>query len=145
MEFDSNNEIIRLCVRGMEMEGQGNPDEAARLFNQAWENGTNDFEKFTAAHYVARHQKSVTDKLKWDEAALNLALKLSNPAIQAVLPSLYLNIAKCYEDLNDGNTACKNYELALSYTGLLPDDGYGKMIKAGIGDGIERNSGNNSI
>lgn len=31
--------------------------------------------KFAAAHYVARHQNSVADKLKWDETALQIALK----------------------------------------------------------------------
>jgi tetratricopeptide (TPR) repeat protein len=40
--------------------------------------------------------------------------------------SLYLNIAKCYEDLNDLDNARKHYELALSFTDLLPDDGYSK-------------------
>ena len=47
-------------------------------------------------------------------------------------PSLYLNIAKCYEDLNDLDNAKKNYELALSFTNVLPDNGYGNMIKGGI-------------
>jgi rifampin ADP-ribosylating transferase len=53
-------------------------------------------------------------------------------------PSLYLNIAKCYEDLNDLGNAKRNYELALSFSNLLPDDGYGNMIKGGIKNGIER-------
>jgi rifampin ADP-ribosylating transferase len=47
----------------MEMEVKGNPEEASKLFLQAWNEATTDFEKFTAAHYVARHQKSVADKL----------------------------------------------------------------------------------
>ena len=57
MEFNPNNKIIKLCVQGMHMEGEGRPEEASRLFLQAWNEATNDFEKFTAAHYVARHQK----------------------------------------------------------------------------------------
>ncbi len=138
MEFDPDNNVVKLCVEGMEMEGRGKPEEASKLFFQAWDEAANDFEKFTAAHYVARHQKSVTNKLKWDLIALELALQVNSDTIKGTFPSLYLNIAKCYEDLNDFDNAKKNYELALSYTNLLPGDGYGNMIKSGIMNGIER-------
>jgi len=138
MQFDPNNNVVRLCAQGMEMETKDKPEEANKLFLQAWDEATNDFEKFTSAHYVARHQKSIADKLMWDEIALNLALKIKDEPIKANCASLYLNIAKCYEDLNDIDNAKKNYQLALSFTNLLPDNGYGKMIKGGIVNGIER-------
>ena len=138
MQFDPDNNVVKLCAQGMEKESEGKADEAARIFLQAWNEATKDFEKFTAAHYVARHQKTVADKLKWDETALQLALKINNDTVKGTLPSLYLNIAKCYEDLNDLDKAKKNYQLALSFLNLLPDDGYGKMIKSGIKNGIER-------
>jgi tetratricopeptide (TPR) repeat protein len=138
MQVDPNNKIVKLCAQGMEMEGKGNPEEASKYFLQAWNEATNDFEKFTAAHYVARHQKSVADKLNWDETALQLALKINDDTIKGTYPSLYLNIAKCYEDLNDFDNARKNYQLALSFTNLLSDSGYGNMIKGGIMNGIER-------
>lgn len=138
MQYDPNNPIIQLCAQGMDMEGKGRPEEAGKLFLQAWNEAANDLERFTAAHYVARHQKSITDKLKWDETALRLALKLNDNSVQETYPSLYLNIAKCYEDLDDIDNASKNYQLALSFTGQLPDNEYGKMIKGGILNGIER-------
>lgn len=138
MEFDPNNSVVKLCAQGMEMETKGKLKEANKLFLQAWDEATTDFEKFIAAHYVARHQKSIADKLMWDEIALNLALKIKDESIRASYPSLYLNIAKCYEDLRDIDNAKKNYHLALSFTSLLPDNGYSKMIKGGIASGIER-------
>jgi tetratricopeptide (TPR) repeat protein len=138
MQFDPNNKIVKFCAEGMGLEGEGKKEEALLLFRQAWEESINDFEKFTSAHYVARHQKNVADKLQWDNTALNLALKINNPDIKEVYPSLYLNIARCYEDLSDIANAKKNYQLALSFTNFLPDDGYGKMIKSGIANGIER-------
>jgi hypothetical protein len=138
MQFDPNNNIVKLCAQGMGKESEGKADEAARLFLQAWNEATNDFEKFTAAHYVARHQKTVADKLKWDEAALSYALQINDDKMKGSYPSLYLNIAKCYEDLKDLHNANKNYQLALSFSSTLPDDGYGKMIKSGITNGIAR-------
>ena len=136
MNFDTNNNVIQLCVRGMEAEG--NNIVAEQLFMQAWRESTNDFEKFTSAHYVARHQKTIEDKLKWDETALFFALKIKDDSIRAHYPSLYLNIAKCFEDLNDFDSARSQYQLAISYLDDLPDDAYGKLIKAGIYNGIER-------
>jgi tetratricopeptide (TPR) repeat protein len=138
MQFDPENKVVKLCAAGMAKEVSGCPDEAAQLFLQAWHEATNDFERFTAAHYVARHQNTVADKLKWDETALNLASKLSDENVKSSYPSLYLNIAKCYEDLENFPNALKYYRQALSYVIYLPDDGYGRMIQSGIENGIAR-------
>src|SRR5579885_2101416 len=108
MQFDPNNTIIKLCALGMELEAKKQPAEAKTLFLQAWNEATNDFEKFTAAHYVARHQNSIEEKLHWDKTALHFALKIEDAAMAANFPSLYLNIAKCYEDLGDINNAKEN-------------------------------------
>jgi rifampin ADP-ribosylating transferase len=138
MQFDSTNKIVKLCAEGMEREGQGQKKEALNLFQQAWKEASNDFEKLTSAHYLARHQENIEDKLKWDETALQLALNINNDTVRGFYPSLYLNIGKCYEDLNDSNNARKNYQLALYFAHLLPDNGYGNMIKGGIMNGIAR-------
>ncbi len=137
MEFNPNNPVIKLCLQGMDMERKGRPEEASRIFLQAWNEATNNFEKFTAAHYVARHQKNVSDKLKWLETALQFALKINNDAVKGAFPSLYLNIAKCFEDLNDLDNAKKNYELALSFTDKPSDNGpfyHGTKADLQVGD-----------
>jgi tetratricopeptide (TPR) repeat protein len=138
MHFNTNNKIVKLCSEGMALEGLGRKEDALILFQQAWDEATNDFEKFTAAHYVARHQENIADKLKWDETALQLALKINDDNVKGALPSLYLNIAKCHEDLNDFQNARINYKLAITFSNLLPDNGYGNMIKGGIKNGIDR-------
>jgi hypothetical protein len=138
MQFDPNNKIVKLCVGGMELEGKGELEEAQKLFLQAWNESTDDFEKFISAHYLARHQKNVEDKLKWDIIALQLALKIDDETMKASYPSLYLNIAKGYEDLKEFAKATLNYQAAFSFSNALPDDGYGKMIINGIKSGMER-------
>src|SRR4051812_23476901 len=137
MEFNPNNPIIKLCVQGMAMEEQNKPEEASRLFLQAWNEATNDFEKYIAAHYVARHQKNVSDKLKWLETTLQLALKINDDSVKGTFASLYVNIAKCYEDLNDPGNAKKNYELANSFTHKPSDNGpfyHGTKADLQVGD-----------
>jgi len=138
MNFDQNNNVVKICTQGMSLEGEGKKEEAFQLFQQAWQEASDDFEKFTAAHYVARHQKNVDSKLKWDLLSLNHALKIDSAATKGILPSLYLNVGKCYEELNDFVNAKINYELAQFFSPFLPDDGYGRMIQSGIENGMIR-------
>jgi rifampin ADP-ribosylating transferase len=123
MEFSPNNNVIKLCLQGMEFETKGQPEEANALFLQAWDEATNDFEKFIGAYYVARHQKNASDKLKWLQTALQFALKVNDYSVKGAFASLYVRIAKCYEDLKDLNNAKKNHELANFYMDHPPDNG----------------------
>ena len=146
MEFNPNNKVIKLCIEGMNMEEKGKPAEASKLFLQSWNEATNDFEKFTAAYYVARHQENVSDKLKWLETALQFALTINNDSVKGAFPSLYSNIAKCYEDLNNHENAKKNYELANSFKNNPSDKGpfyHGTKANLQIGDMLTAGYGSN--
>ena len=137
MEFNPNNNVIKLCIEAMGMEEKGQPEEASKLFLLAWNEASNDFEKFIAAYYVARHQENTSDKLKWLETALQFALKINDDAVRSAFPSLYSNIAKCYEDLSDPANAKKNYELAISFKDKISDNGpfyHGTKADLQIGD-----------
>src|SRR5436190_408587 len=122
MEFNPSNNVIKLCIEGMSMEEKGQSAEASRLFLLAWNKATNDFEKFTAAYYVARHQKNTSDKLKWLETALQFALRINDVSVAGAFPSLYSNIAKCHEELGEPGNAKKNYELAISFKDKISDN-----------------------
>jgi tetratricopeptide (TPR) repeat protein len=137
MEFSPFNNVVKLCLQGMEMEEKGKAEEAGKLFLQSWNEATNDFEKFLAAHFVARHQKTVSDKLQWLETALQFALKINDEAVKSALPSLYQNIAKCYEDLKNSDKAKENFDLALSYKYNPSDKGpfyHGTKANLKVGD-----------
>ena len=137
MEFSPDNNVVKRCMQGMDLEEKGKPIEALTLFLQAWNDATNDFEKFTAAFYVARHQRTISDKLKWLETALQFALRANSHSVKAALSSLYLNIARCYEDLRDIDNAKMNHELAISLKDKLSDKGpfyHGTKADLQIGD-----------
>jgi rifampin ADP-ribosylating transferase len=138
MFFDTDNPIVKKCTDGMMLEGMGKEEDARKAFKDAWDMAGTDLEKCIAAHYLARQQASVADKLNWDEIALSHAHLANDEKIKEAYPSLYLNIAKGYEDLNNLAAAREYYLLAQSFIHYLQEDGYGKMIKAGIGKGIER-------
>ena len=146
MEFNPNNNVIKLCIEGMAMEEKGKPGEASKLFLRAWNEANNDFEKFTAAYYVARHQKNVSDKLKWLDTALQSALRVNNPSVAGAYPSLYANIANCYEELGDPGNAKKNHELATSSRDKPADNGpfyHGTRAALQIGDLLTAGYGSN--
>ena len=146
MEFDPNNQIIKLCIQGMDMEGKKKPEEASKIFIQAWNEATNDFEKFITGYYVARHQKNVSDKLRWYETVLQHALKIDNDSVNSALPSLYLNIAKCYEESGKPEKAKKNSELATSLKNNLSDKGpfyHGTKADLQVGDLLTAGSKSN--
>jgi len=138
VQFDPENKIVKLCAEGMAAEGLGHEEKAMNLFTCAWNESSTDFEKFTSAHFLARHQKTITEKLIWDETALDHAIKMNDESVNGSLPSLLLNIGKCHEDLNNFELARSYFLRAHSYINFLPNDGYGKMIKSGIVAGIER-------
>lgn len=145
MEFNPNNHVVKLCLQGMLMEEKGKPDEAGRIFLKAWNEATNDFEKFTAAFYVARHQKNTGDRLKWLQAGLQHALKINDASVKAAFPSLYVNIAKCYEALNAPEKAKENHDRAASLRDQVDDQGpfyHGTRADLAVGDLLI--AGNNS-
>jgi tetratricopeptide (TPR) repeat protein len=137
MEFSPFNNVVKLCLQGMSMEEQGKPEEAVKLFLQGWDEATNDLEKFLAAHYIARHQKIVSDKLKWLETALAHALKINDDTVKSAFPALYLNIAKCYEELSDTEKSKENAELAMLFKDNPSDKGpfyHGTKADLQVGD-----------
>jgi hypothetical protein len=146
MEFNPNNNVVKLCLQGLAMEENSKPEEASKLFLQAWNEAANDFEKFIAAHYVARHQNNVPDKLRWLETALQCALIINDDSVKSAFPSLYSNIAKCYEDLNDPGNAKRNYELANSFKDKPSDNGpfyHGTRANLKVGDLLTAGSRSN--
>jgi len=137
MEFSPFNNVVKLSLQGMDMEEKDKPGEALKLLLQGWNEATNDFEKFIAAYYVARHQETIPGKLKWLETALQFALKINDDAVKSALPSLYSNIAKCYEELGDRDKAKENSELAISFKNNPSDKGpfyHGTKADLQIGD-----------
>lgn len=123
MEFNPNSKAVVLCLKAINTEGKDLHEEAAKLFQQAWNEAENDLEKFIAAHFTALHQKNIPDTLKWLEVALEFALKINDDTVKSAFPTLYLNIAKSYQDLNQPEKGEKYYELSTSFDTKPSDHG----------------------
>lgn len=137
IKFDPNNIVIKLCMSGMISEDSGNTEDATTMFQKAWHEATDDYERFIAAYHLARQQKSITDKLKWMETSLQCALNINDDNVKSAYSTLYLDISKCYEEMRDSDNAKKNYELSNSYKGTPSDEGpfyHGTKADLQVGD-----------
>ncbi|MBO0962611.1 NAD(+)--rifampin ADP-ribosyltransferase [Neobacillus sp. MM2021_6] len=137
IKFDPNNAVIKLCMSGMGLEESGDIEEAVKVFQKAWDEATDDYERFIAAYHLARQQKSSTDKLKWMETSLECAQKVNDDNVKSAYSNVYLNIAKCYEELGDTENAKRNNELSNSSQGAPSDVGpfyHGTKADLKVGD-----------
>lgn len=146
MEFSPNNKIIQRCLQAMAMEEKGQMEEANILSLQAWSEATDGFEKFTAAYFVARYQKAVTDRLQWLRTALQFALSVNEDWGRAGLSTLYSKVAECYAELGDTENEDKNRAMASDFKGRIYDQGpfyHGTKASLQIGDLLTPGGGSN--
>lgn len=137
--MDPHNPVIQLCAAGMQCEAEGRHEEAAALFRQAWTARGDAYEACIAAHYVARHQDTAADTLRWNEEALRQASRVAAERVAHFLPSLHLNIAHSHEVLGDLTAARVYYASANRLAATLPaDDAYANLVRRGIGEGLRR-------
>lgn len=137
ISFNPENNIIRLCMLGMGMEETGDLEEARKQFRQAWDEAANDFEWFIAAYFISRHEKNSIERLKWLEISLQHGINLNDDSVNTAFPTLYANIATCYEEVGDSEKAKMNNELSNSYTVVPADKGpfyHGTKADLQVGD-----------
>ncbi len=107
-----DNPVIKLCLAGTRAEFKGQLAEAQRLYRAAWAVATDDYEACIAAHYVARHQVTPQDTLRWNQIALDRAEACTDDRVGEFYPSLYLNLGRAYELLGDHVKAQRYYDRA---------------------------------
>ncbi len=137
MEFNPNNHVVKLCLQAMERETHGQVAEAKALFVQAWDEATNESERFISAYYVARHQESVRARLEWLETALRCALKVNDDSVRSAFPLLYSDIARCYDELHVAEKAAEYRALTASFRDAFSDKGpfyHGTKADLRVGD-----------
>lgn len=135
--MDPENPVVKRCGEGMAVEGS-DPAAAKRLFLEAWDLATTDYEACVAAHYVARHQDTPEDALHWNRVALDRARASADPEVASFAPSLHLNLGRSFEDCGHLAPARLQYEQARDTVSHLPDDGYRQFIQGGIERAFER-------
>jgi len=130
MPIDPKNQVVLLCAAGMERDGE--PDEARRLFQQAWDARRNDYDAAIAAHYLARHQLSPHETLRWNSLAVTHAERVADGRTTELFPSLYLNLASSLTALGRLDEARAIIARAKQHLESLRADGYRDFLAHGI-------------
>ncbi len=130
---------------------QGEREAARHQFAEIWDEiggeGGDPLHRCTLAHAMADVQDDVRDELVWDQRALAAADLITDArAAQAgvtlpvagLYPSLHLNVSECYRKLGDLARAREHLQQAQAAIGVLGDDGYGRLVRAGLEQVAER-------
>lgn len=130
MNLDPSNPVVALCVEGMQKEG--NPAEAKRCFQDAWNLRQDDVDASIAAHYLARHQDTPEETLAWNRLALEHARAVQDERVRPFMASLLLNVGDSLLATGDVSGAREAVVDARAWVATLPDDGYRALVSAGI-------------
>jgi len=114
------------------MERDGEPEEARRLFQQAWDARRNDYDAAIAAHYLARHQRTPHETLRWNSLAVTHAERVVDGRTTELFPSLYLNLASSLTALGRLDEAREIIGRAKERLEGLRADGYRDFLAIGI-------------
>ena len=136
-ELDPNNPVVKLCVEGMQAEGEHRLDDAYKLFCAAWAARQDDFDACIAAHFLARHRPP-EEMRHWNQVALDHANAVDDERIQGFYPSLYLNLGWSHEQLADLTAAGRYYALAVARLDNLPAGPYADVVRTGVRAGQAR-------
>ena len=130
MDIDPTNPVVALCAAGMAIEGDA--DTARRLFEQAWDARTDDYDASIAAHFIARHQPNEVDRQHWNALAVEHAERVTDGRARSLMASLYLNLADSLRATGDPRAAQTAIARARAYVTELPEDGYRSFVELGI-------------
>ncbi|WP_306214762.1 hypothetical protein [Actinoplanes sp. RD1] len=137
-----DDDIMTAVATALAQGQAGNRAGARTALRELWDRPDADaLHRCTIAHCLADLQESVADELAWDQRALAAADALTDEraqrqdarwTVQALLPSLHINIADAYRRSGRFAEARPHLTDAVAATGALPDDEYGATILLGI-------------
>ena len=128
--IDPSNPVVALCAEGMALDGS--PADALRCFERAWAARRDDYDAAVAAHYLARHQPTVGDRLHWNTVAAQHAEAVTDGRAHAFFASLYLNLADSQAEAGEAAAARESLERAVMGLSAVPPGGYRQLMMGGV-------------
>ncbi|KUL34081.1 hypothetical protein ADL22_31370 [Streptomyces sp. NRRL F-4489] len=139
--MDAELPVVRLCVAGMRAEAEGRAEAARELFQQAWGGARDDYEACIAAHYLARHQSSPEETLRWNQECLDRADLVADERVQGFYPSLYVNMGKAYQQLGQLALAHSYFRRAAERVADAPEGQYADWNRFAVAEGLRDTAG----
>jgi hypothetical protein len=128
--IDPTNPVVVLCAEGMAVEGT--PAEARGLFERAWAARRDDFDAAVAAHFLARHQPTSAETLRWNALAVRHAEAVADGRAAGLLASLYLNLGDAQANVGDVLAAKESARHATAHLAAVQAGGYREFVALGV-------------
>ena len=128
--IDSTNPVVALCAEGMAAEGT--PETARLLFERAWAARRDDYDAAIAAHFMARHQPTAAETLRWNALAVRHAEAVPDGRAAGFLASLYLNLGDAEANVGDMVAAAASAQRAAAHLAAVPAGGYREFVALGV-------------
>jgi hypothetical protein len=126
------------------------PERGLAMLDACWSATSEDdhAQRCVLAHYLADRQVGLDAEIAWDETALQEYAHVGDdelaaigiPSASGLAPSLHLNLGDGYARRGDVAAARAQLASAQAAVDVLPDDGYGQMIRRGV-DGLAERLG----
>ncbi len=141
----SDDPVLERIADALNTFNAGRRGDARREFAAIWEDiasSGNNFHRCILAHYMADAQDDPAEELAWDRQALAAAESLTRETagdpdaslgVLSFFPSLHLNLADVLHRLGEAAEARRYLGLARTTVEGLADDGYGRLMRDGIG------------
>ncbi len=111
----------------------GDHEGAHALYEALWVEASRTQDQYQAciiAHFLAHAHVEPHAQLDWHLRALHAADTVGDERVRAFYPSLHANLGDVYLRLGNFTRAQEHINKAREIEHVLPDDGYGRMIRS---------------
>ena len=125
--------MIERISRGQDLMSHGDREGACTLYNTLWEEATRDENQYqlcVIAHFMAHAHTDAVMQRDWHLRSLRAADLVGDERVRGYYPSLYANLGEVHLRLGDLAQAWEYTNKAREVAYLLPDDGYGRLIRS---------------
>src|SRR5437660_8146431 len=125
--------MIDKIGRAQNLAASGDHEGARALYGALWVEATRAGDQYQAcvvAHFLAHAHIEPEAQLDWHLRALQAANAVGDERVRAFYPSLHANLGDVYLRLGNLTQAQEHIDKALEFERVLPDDGYGRMIRS---------------
>ena len=125
--------MIDKIGQAQDLAANGDREGARALYDALWVEATRAGDQYQAcvvAHFLAHAHVEPEAQLDWHLRALQAANAVGDERVRAFYPSLHANLGDVYLRLGNLTQAQEHIDKARETEHVLPDDGYGRLVRS---------------
>jgi tetratricopeptide (TPR) repeat protein len=125
--------MIDKIGQAQDLAANGDREGARALYDALWAEATRAGDQYQAcvvAHFLAHAHVEPEAQLDWHLRALQAANAVGDERVRAFYPSLHANLGDVYLRLGNLTQAQEHIDKARETEHVLPDDGYGRLVRS---------------